>query len=88
VHFTGPVNPGLVEVLNPYLQPCTAKPWGFIGAPGHPYVEEWWEVQDRTAWSGTRTSDEYQRLCEQSKEEAVQIAIQQFRERVGRIGDV
>jgi predicted O-methyltransferase YrrM len=83
VHFTGPVNPGLVEVLNPYLQPCTAKPWGFNGAPGHPYAEEWWAVQDRTAWSGIRASDEYRRLCEQKKEEAVQIAIQQFRERVG-----
>lgn len=83
VHFTGPVNPGLVEVLNPYLQPFTAKPWGYSGAPGHPYTEEWWAVQDRTAWSGLRVSDEYGRLCERHKEEAIQIAIQQFRERVG-----
>lgn len=82
VHFTGPINPGLVEVLNPYLQPCTAKPWGFIGAPGHPYAEEWWQVQERTAWSGMRASDQYRRLQEQNKEEAVRVAIQQFQEKV------
>jgi hypothetical protein len=82
VHFTGPVNPGLVDVLNPYLQPCTAKPWGYNGAPGHPYAEEWWAVQDKTAWSGMRTSDVYQRLCGERKEEAIQTAIQQFREKV------
>jgi predicted O-methyltransferase YrrM len=83
VHFTGPVDPGLVEVLNPYLQPCTAKPWGFNGAPGHPYAEEWWAVQDRTAWNGLRASDEYRRRCEQGKEAAIRIASQQFREKVG-----
>ena len=32
IHFTGPVNPTLAEVLNPYAQPPTAKPWGYIGA--------------------------------------------------------
>lgn len=83
VHFTGPVNPGLVAVLNPYLQPCTAKPWGFTGALGHPYAEEWWEVQEQTAWQGFRTSDEYHKICEEKKEEAVQMAIRDFREKVG-----
>jgi lipopolysaccharide biosynthesis glycosyltransferase len=29
VHFTGPVDPKLSEVLNPYIQPPTAKPWGY-----------------------------------------------------------
>jgi len=70
VHFTGPVNSGLVEVLNPYLQPCTAKPWGYHGAPGYPYAEEWWMVQERTAWYGMRMSDEYRRLNEERKAQA------------------
>jgi len=48
VHFTGPVNPGMIDVMNPLLQPCTAKPWGFIGAPGNAYADEWWAVQGRT----------------------------------------
>ena len=30
VHFTGPVQPSVVEVLNPYVQPPTAKPWGYL----------------------------------------------------------
>jgi len=81
VHFTGPVNPGLADVLDPSPRP--SKPWGFYGAPTHPYAEEWWAVQNRTAWCGMRMSDEYWKMCEERKEEAVQIAIQQFRKRVG-----
>jgi predicted O-methyltransferase YrrM len=80
VHFTGPVNPGLVDILDPSPRP--SKPWGFYGAPTHPYAEEWWAVQDRTAWGGIRMSDEYRRMCEERKEEAVQIAIQLFRNKV------
>lgn len=53
IHFTGPVNPTLAEVLNPYAQPPTAKPWGYIGARGHPFEKEW-----RTAWTGYRLSSE------------------------------
>lgn len=51
VHFTGPVNPTLGQVLNPYVQPPTSKPWGYIGSPGHPYHHEWWTVSERTKWS-------------------------------------
>jgi hypothetical protein len=65
VHFTGPVNPGLADVLDPSPRP--SKPWGFYGAPTHPYAEEWWAVQDRTAWCGMRMSDEYWRMCEERK---------------------
>ncbi|KAF8622024.1 hypothetical protein AX15_007314 [Amanita polypyramis BW_CC] len=50
VHFTGTVNPTVGEILNTFLQPPTAKPWGYIGSPGHPYQREWWEVLERTQW--------------------------------------
>ncbi|KAL1743630.1 glycosyltransferase family 8 protein [Schizophyllum fasciatum] len=49
VHFTGPVHPPLVKALNPWVQPCTAKPWGYAGAPGHPHSGAWWEALGRTA---------------------------------------
>lgn len=50
VHFTGPVNPSLVEVLNPYVQPTTAKPWGYLGSPGHPFSGEWWNALEKTPY--------------------------------------
>jgi lipopolysaccharide biosynthesis glycosyltransferase len=86
VHFTGPIDPELVDVLCPYLQP--SKPWGFYGAPTHPYAEDWWAVQDKTAWCGMRTSDEYRKMCEERKEEVIQIAIQQFRDKVKFSGGI
>ncbi|KAL1659986.1 glycosyltransferase family 8 protein [Schizophyllum commune] len=43
VHYTGPVHPSLVKVLNPWVQPYTAKPWGYAGAPGHPFADTWWQ---------------------------------------------
>uniref|UniRef100_D8Q053 Glycosyltransferase family 8 protein n=1 Tax=Schizophyllum commune (strain H4-8 / FGSC 9210) TaxID=578458 RepID=D8Q053_SCHCM len=49
VHFTGPVQPSLVKVLNPWVQPYTAKPWGYAGSPGHPFADAWWKVLERTA---------------------------------------
>ncbi|KAE9382964.1 hypothetical protein BT96DRAFT_1027444, partial [Gymnopus androsaceus JB14] len=55
VHFTGPVNPSLEEVLSLYIQPPTAKPWGYLGAPGHPFQDEWWDVCERTLWKGVRS---------------------------------
>lgn len=71
VHFTGPVNPTLEVVLNPYVQPYTAKPWGYAGAPGHPHGEEWWNVVEQTAWKGWRASEEYRMLCASEKERAI-----------------
>ncbi|KAL1736675.1 glycosyltransferase family 8 protein [Schizophyllum commune] len=52
VHFTGPVHPSLVKVLNPWVQPYTAKPWGYAGAPGHPFADAWWRELERTEWRG------------------------------------
>lgn len=82
VHFTGPVSPGVVEVLNPYLQPYTAKPWGYAGAPGHPYRDEWWILLEQTAWKGLRFSKEYKQKSNEEKEAAIQAAIEEFRGRV------
>jgi len=57
VHFTGPVSPSMAEVLNPYVQPPTSKPWGYLGSPGHPYEKEWWDVLERTPWKGLQSSE-------------------------------
>ena len=57
VHFTGPTNPGVEIVLNPWVQPYTAKPWGYAGAPGHPFSEAWWETLGEVpGWEDYRTS--------------------------------
>lgn len=82
VHFTGPVDPSLADILNPWVQPYTAKPWGFAGAPGHPYANEWWSVHEETAWKGWRLSEEYQRMIEVKKERAIQAATEEFRRRM------
>ncbi|PPQ86582.1 hypothetical protein CVT25_006190 [Psilocybe cyanescens] len=67
VHITGPVHPTLVEILNPYVQPPTAKPWGYIGSPGHPYQEEWWVSLRKTAWKEVKSSDEWNNIVEDQK---------------------
>ncbi|EED79334.1 predicted protein [Postia placenta Mad-698-R] len=82
VHFTGPVNPTLEVVLNPYIQPYTAKPWGYAGAPGHPHGEEWWNVVEQTAWKGWRASEEYRMLCASEKERAIRAAVDKFEQTV------
>ncbi|KAG7442612.1 glycosyl transferase [Guyanagaster necrorhizus] len=61
VHFTGPVHPSMAVVLNPWVQPYTAKPWGYAGAPGHPYTGEWWDALEETAWKGVRESEDFQK---------------------------
>ena len=59
VHFTGPVSPSLLSVLNPHVQPCVSKPWGYAKAQGHPYAEEWWIALKETPWSKWVESEEY-----------------------------
>lgn len=81
VHFTGPVNPSLPEVLNPFVQPCTAKPWGYAGAPGHPHAEEWWAVLEETAWKGWRFSEAHLAYVASKREEAVEAAATALLER-------
>ncbi|TFK35676.1 glycosyltransferase family 8 protein [Crucibulum laeve] len=68
VHFTGPVHPSVAEVLNPYIQPVTAKPWGYMGAPGHPFQHDWWHVLEKTPWKGIRsTATWYHKICDKKK---------------------
>lgn len=46
VHFTRPVDLDLPAVLSPWAQPSTSKPWGYAGAPDHPYAADgglWWK---------------------------------------------
>ncbi|KAG9314949.1 glycosyltransferase family 8 protein [Chiua virens] len=66
VHFTGPIHPPVEVVLNPYVQPYTAKPWGYAGAPGHPYEREWWDMLEKTAWKGWKETTD----CKEAREKA------------------
>ncbi|PIL36627.1 hypothetical protein GSI_00316 [Ganoderma sinense ZZ0214-1] len=87
VHFTGALHPSLSAVINPFVQPVTGKPWGYIGAPGHPYAEEWWEVCETTAWKGWRSSAERRADVARRMEEAIEAGIREFRLRATELGD-
>jgi len=78
VHFTGPVHPSVVEVLNPYVQPPTAKPWGYLGAPNHPYENEWWQVLEKTCWKGEKASETRQLSNDLAARKAVEAIILEF----------
>ncbi|OAX43563.1 glycosyltransferase family 8 protein [Rhizopogon vinicolor AM-OR11-026] len=82
VHFTGPVHPDLAAVLNPWVQPYTAKPWGYAGAPGHPFNNQWWSMLKKTAWAEWQGSTQYREMCEGEQKRAIQDAIAEFKTRV------
>ncbi|KXN88391.1 hypothetical protein AN958_07373 [Leucoagaricus sp. SymC.cos] len=82
VHFTGPVNPSLEEILNPYVQPPTAKPWGYVGAPGHPFAEEWWKALSKTPYADYENSDIRVSTGGKAIERAIEEAVRKFKERV------
>ncbi|KAG8957541.1 hypothetical protein FRC03_010047 [Tulasnella sp. 419] len=82
VHFTGPLHPPIGHILNPWVQPCTAKPWGYAGSPGHPYAEEWWDVVERTAWKGWRKSLEFKEACDSALAKITQNAIDEVAKKV------
>ena len=82
VHFTGPVYPALAEVLNPHVQPPTAKPWGYLGARGHPFEKEWWAVLERTPWKDFRASQDWQVGNEVEMSNAIESAIRDFKKRL------
>ena len=82
VHFTGPVNPSMAEVLSPYTQPYTAKPWGYAGAPGHPFAEEWWSVLELTGWKGWKACDQYATHRVVKRDEAERAGVEAFQRRV------
>ena len=85
VHFTGPVHPSLVKVLNPWVQPYTAKPWGYAGSPGHPFADVWWEVLERTAWAGIRDTVSYKACHEAAKQRVLSGARDRFLELFGSL---
>jgi lipopolysaccharide biosynthesis glycosyltransferase len=82
VHFTGPVSPTLASVLNPYVQPVTAKPWGYLGAPGHPFAAEWWEALEKTEWHGWRSTDEFKDECRRTAKQAEEAGVVAFQQAV------
>ncbi|VDB85569.1 unnamed protein product [Peniophora sp. CBMAI 1063] len=82
VHFTGPVHPTMNAVLNDWGQPYTAKPWGYAGAPGHPYAEEWRRTLEGTVWGDWRTSAEYEVQRDESKSRAMEVGIKEYGRRV------
>ncbi|KAF7799108.1 hypothetical protein EIP86_010338 [Pleurotus ostreatoroseus] len=86
VHFTGPINPSMQDILNKWVQPYTAKPWGYAGAPGHPFAEEWWTTVDQTEWRGWRSTEEYREYCAREAGEAMATGSEAFRRRVRELG--
>ncbi|KAH6908594.1 glycosyl transferase [Coprinopsis sp. MPI-PUGE-AT-0042] len=77
VHFTGSLHPPLAEVLNPFVQPYTAKPWGYAGGPGHPYAAEWFEALKKTRWEDFYRS-EWKQTCAKAREIAKSAALASF----------
>lgn len=82
VHFTGPLHPDMASVINPWVQPYTSKPWGYAGAPEHPYGEEWWKMLDETMWKGYRTSEAFRKLRNERLTDAIKIGKELFEDRV------
>lgn len=78
VHFTGPVSPSLPSILNPHVQPCISKPWGYGKARGHPYGEEWWTVLKETSWAKWVESGEYRAWYDGEKAKAKAQAMEEF----------
>ncbi len=87
VHFTGALHPSLAEVINPFVQPVIGKPWGYLGAPGHPYAEEWWEVCEKTAWKGWRCSAERRADGIQRMEDSIEAGVREFRQKADGLRD-
>ncbi|KAK1223091.1 hypothetical protein PQX77_014019 [Marasmius sp. AFHP31] len=82
VHFTGPVHPSLSRILDEYNQPWASKPWGFAGAPGHPFAREWHAMLRETAWKNWLESQEHLRECEEAKRAIIEQGLEVVQERV------
>jgi lipopolysaccharide biosynthesis glycosyltransferase/predicted O-methyltransferase YrrM len=81
VHFTGSLHPPLAEVLNPFVQPYTAKPWGYARSPGHPYAAEWFDALKATRWEDFYRS-EWKEICGRAAEAAKSTALALFNDSV------
>ncbi|KAF7292881.1 hypothetical protein MIND_01187100 [Mycena indigotica] len=84
VHFSGPVHPSMASVLDEYNQPWTSKPWGFAGAPGHPFVSEWRKVLETTAWKDWFGSEEHRDEVDSAEKRAVEKGLEVFKAKVTR----
>lgn len=78
VHFTGPVHPPMGVVLDFFQQPVAAKPWGYVGAPGHPYEKDWWDMLGRTTWRGWKETIDYKGAREQARRKVLKTAKEDF----------
>lgn len=58
------------------------KPWGYAGAPEHPYGEEWWKMLDETMWKGYRTSEAFRKLRNKRLTDAIKSGKELFEDRV------
>ncbi|KAF9020737.1 nucleotide-diphospho-sugar transferase [Hymenopellis radicata] len=66
VHFTGPVSPSVGIVLNPWVQPYTAKPWGYA------------EALEDTAWRGLRVTESFKERRALEKELIIKMATEEL----------
>ncbi|KAK6988601.1 glycosyltransferase family 8 protein [Favolaschia claudopus] len=82
VHFAGPTHPSMSRVLDEYNQPWASKPWGFAGAPGHPFAVDWFRMLGETAWKDWFVSDEFKEGVEKAETDVIEQGIQIFRERI------
>jgi len=82
VHFTGPVHPSMIAVLDPNAQPPIAKPWGYLGSPGHPYESDWWAVLERTPWKGIQLSENWSVTHANAINKEIAIAMDKFKKLV------
>ena len=82
VHFTGALHPSMTSVLDDSFQPWLGKPWGYSGAPGNPFAENWWEVLEKTAWKGIRQDKTFKESLIVAKKAVVEAALAEFERRV------
>jgi lipopolysaccharide biosynthesis glycosyltransferase/predicted O-methyltransferase YrrM len=83
VHFTGPTNPDIEIVLNPWVQPYTAKPWGYAGAPGHPFSAAWWARLEKVpGWENYFKSRVFEEYKKREREKAMERLKERFKTRL------
>ena len=79
VHFTGPTNPDIEIVLNPWVQPYTAKPWGYAGAPGHPFSSAWWARLEKVPGWESYKSHVFEKYKKREAEKAMERVKESFK---------
>ncbi|KAL0563337.1 hypothetical protein V5O48_018734, partial [Marasmius crinis-equi] len=82
VHFTGPVHPGLTRILDEYNQPWASKPWGFTGAPGHPFAKDWYAALQKTDWMNWLASEDHKHEMEEAERSIVKEGLDLVQQRI------